>query len=190
MHPHRPRDGPGGQGGDDAGKQPAQGQDAHAGNFQGEQSGGDLAAKDGGEARAHAAHDGQVLVALPHPGPLADQLGQGTAQLQGRALPSGGAAEDVGQQGRGEDHRGQQAGDGLFPTGSLDDEVGAPGGLDAAPAVHPHHHQARQRQQVHGPGGPVAHIGGHIQQAGKHAAADTDDKACHQAEEQTHTVDA
>ena len=111
----------------------------------------------------------------------------------------------MGQQGRGEDHRGQQAGDGLFPAGGLDDEVGAPGGLDAAPAVHPHHHQARQRQQVPGPAadtgltgrklavdqyGPVAHIGGHIQQAGKHAAADTDDKACHQAEEQTHTVDA
>ena len=105
---------------------------------------------------AHAAHDGQVLELPAQARPLTHQLGQGAPHLQGSPLPAGRAPEGMGEHCGAEHHRGQQAGDRLLPPGGLDDQVGPPGGFDAASAVHPHHHQPRQGEKEAGPGRAVA----------------------------------
>ena len=76
--------------------------------------------------------------------PLAHQLGQGAPHLQGSPSRLSRAPKawvsTVAQNTTGASRRET----GCSPPGSLDDQVGPPGGFDAAPAVHPHHHQPRQ----------------------------------------------
>ena len=162
----------------------------HAGDFQREQRRGNLAAEDRRKARAHTAHDRQVLKLGPQLSPLAHQLGQGAPQLQGRPLPAGRSPKTVGEQGGREDHRGQQTGDRLLPPGSLDDKVGSPGRFDAAPAVHPHHQQAGQGQQEHRPSGALPQVVRRPQQTGEQATPDPHKQPHHQTKQQPPAVDA
>ena len=78
---------------------------------------------------------------------LARLEAQAAADLQGRALPAGAAAAQVGNDRGHEDHRHQQNGDAFAEVNGLDDGVGALA-LQMAELIQPHDGKAPHRHQV------------------------------------------
>ena len=128
-------------------------------------------------------HDGQVLKLVPQFEELPQDLRQGAPQLEGCARTAGGTPEEMGQNGGEEDHRGQQPGDRLLPTGGLDDYIRAPRRFDAPLPVEPHDDQAHQRQQEDAPKHIVSEYVRHRQEPGEKAADDPNHHAHTQGKE-------
>ena len=110
----------------DAGDKPCVVQYAHTDDLQREHRGGQGRAKQGGEHAAHAAQRGQGQVLLPQMQQPPRAVADAAADLQSRALASGTAAAQVGDDGGHEDQRHQKHRHLLAEVYRLDDGVGAP----------------------------------------------------------------
>lgn len=97
--------GAGNQGGDYAGHQSGIVHDAHAYHLHGEDGRRHGRPEEGGKGGAHAAHGHDVPVLLIEAEPSADGAPDAAAQLQRGALPAGGAAQQMGDQGGEENQR-------------------------------------------------------------------------------------
>ena len=111
------------------------------------------------------------------PLPPGTQGGAAAADLQGRALPAGAAAAQVGDHRGHKDHRHQENGQAFAELHGLDDGVGALP-LQTAELIQPHDGKAPHRPQVQNPGvGPPdgrGVIDADMKQGAHHAAPRAD----------------
>ena len=121
--------------------------DDHDGKHRGRQG----RAEQGGEERRHARQGGYPEVPVIHLEMPPKELTDGAAHLQGRALPSGAAAAQVGQDGAEKDGRQQQNGQEFALVHRINDIVGAQA-VGFRQLIETHDHQARQGQQIQHPG--------------------------------------
>ena len=91
----------------------------------GEEGSRQRGAEQGGEERGHAADRGRAAVMVREMEQLCNIVADAAAHLQGRALPAGGAAAQVGEHRAKEDGGHQQRADGLAALHGPDDIVGA-----------------------------------------------------------------
>ena len=152
VNPQEPGDITGGHRGHKAGKQGRGEEGAHRLKLHAEHHCRQGCAEEPCKYGAHAGHD-QDLSLIPadvkDPG---DQGGQGPAQLQGGTLPSGAAAEEVGQAGGQKDGRGHRGAYMVAVQSGLDDFVGALVAGELQFLVKSHGEQTADRQQKQDPG--------------------------------------
>ena len=79
--------------------------DADAYDFHGKDSRCHGGSKQGGKGGAHTGHDHNTAIIFVDTQNFAQKVADASAQLQGRALTSGGTAEEMGQDRRDEDQR-------------------------------------------------------------------------------------
>jgi len=145
-------DGESGQGAHRAGHQRRIVHDADADDFQHEDHGGDRRSEQSGEASGHAAQHQDMPVLFRQMEPGGQSVAQAAAQLQGCAFPAGGTAEQMRQNGRGEDQRRHDPGHAVIRMNGVNDKIRAVHFLVFIGVVHPGDQQACQRQQIHQPG--------------------------------------
>ena len=139
------------QGPDEGGEKGGVVEGVHADHGDGEDGRGQGRAEEGGEKGRHARGGGDAQVPLvkaeepPHP------IAQGAPHLEGRPLPPGGAAAEMGQHRPQEDGGDQEDGDAASLVNLIEDVVG-PLALGAQELVEPHDGEARQGQEVQQPG--------------------------------------
>ena len=119
--------------------------DADADDHHGEYRGRQGRTEQGGEKGRHARHGGGAQVPVIQMEQPSRLVADGTAHLQRGALPSGGAAAQVGQHRAQEDGGQQKDGQALAQVHGVNDVVGALS-LGFCQLVKGHDHQARQRQ--------------------------------------------
>ena len=115
----------------------------HADHGDGEDHRRQGGAEEGGEESGHARGGSDAEVRLVQAAEAAHLEAQGAAHLEGRALPTGGAAAEVGEDGAQEDGGQEEEGNMAPLVDLVEDGVGALA-LGPEELVEAHDHQARQ----------------------------------------------
>ena len=169
-----------GEGGEEGRDQGGVLHDAHVDHLQGEDGGGEGGAEEGGEGGGHAADGDDAALFGLQAQFVADLAGDGGAQLEGGALPAGGAAHQVGEDGGEEDEGGGAQAHGLMLPDGHQHQVGALVLLHAAHLVEEHDGQAAQGEEEEQPVVLLAQLSGQVDAVveghthGAHQQADED----------------
>ena len=113
----------GSQGRNDAGNQAGIINYADADDFHGEKGSGQRSAEQCGKNSAHAAHDEDMLILFIQVKQAADLRADGASQLQGCALPPGGTAAEMGDDGADKNERGQGKWDSFLASDGIQNLV-------------------------------------------------------------------
>ncbi len=96
---------------------------ADADDFHGEKGSGQRSAEQCGKNSAHAAHDEDMLILFIQVKQAADLRADGASQLQGCALPPGGTAAEMGDDGADKNERGQGKWDSFLASDGIQNLV-------------------------------------------------------------------
>ena len=150
------------QGGNQTGHNGGVVHNAHADHLHGEHGGGERSAEQTGEGGSHATHHQQAAVFGIQPDLPADPRGQRAAQLKGGALPSGGAAHQMGEDRGDKNQGGGTQAHGFCVAHSHQNQVGAQILLHPAYAVQQDDCHAPQGQEPDDPGVKSAELCGDV----------------------------